>query len=1037
MCGAVQVTLDTQSAAATQTAAPATDIGVSASEVLRGNGTRAGYVLGHGSVMSGSETVYVGVRRARKNIDYTIDYTSGSLFFSEAVSTGESVRVDYRYTESGKSERTVTGPGAMVLRFGPQAQTNLTYSYKTANREQSPDAPDILTYGANTTGKFGTSTVSSMLYISTPQTPNRVSLTSKPTDKKKAAQAVTKDQLMVQSGEFGVGSMRLTVGFQDVGENFAGFQAMRESSAAQADAINQLEKEKGIERLDLGAELKLTGDSKLSFSRGSIEDNKGDISSQSMAYSSGRVRFGFSTREVAKTFCRFKDLRESDRGQLANEAGLSRTQYLLQFKTTRAKDGGWSSFTNTALSGEKGELTYRTASVDLGRVKFEADVRSADQKFTEMKAISDDERSRMALAARQQFDPTAQVSSVVAQDKAQFEKEAGLDRANYRAQYDVGPLWLSLAKSNVSSASGELSRTDYFIKHKAFSLHLGRHRIDPEFGRLASMQPMELKRFGNESGMSRTDMDGQFKLGFGNLDVSHKHVADQQGATVSRDKVNYETKGIEFHANLQSIDPRFSRLADLSDEDKLLLASDLGFRRSDYTIGITALRNVQLKSYFYHSTNSTAGQTREQRKHELTYTGVNGLKLTGLMDDFSYVSDNGVISSYSRRKITFDNKFSLFAGGLLFNGLNDTNTSWDEGGEPVTTEVSQAHFEVNPGGKISYTLDSLQMYLGKGQYENAHAVGFKAKTGKRLSLLGTYSQIDRNKDPENNMAFGLDWSLTKDMHMTANVANRDGGPKGSQQSHQFSFNGTFTQKRLGLENVKVGSAVNTTQLSGKQVACDNGLKVEGKFLRGDFVFDNGDKLNPKNGIYYTSRIISYVSDPDPKKRYHLTYFRQNLITPTNEFARKRNYALSARLNSRMDATASSYFGKNGQNGTVLPVGGGVFKLSYALPGNSALFADYSADLNESTLCRARTTGLGFTKSASNGSCMELYFGWSRLQQKDTTDLDTVFRVKYDHKLNPQRYITLSAQKRSAVDKSAINPHEGKVSASLEFRVTFH
>jgi hypothetical protein len=235
--------------------------------------------------------------------------------------------------------------------------------------------------------------------------------------------------------------------------------------------------------------------------------------------------------------------------------------------------------------------------------------------------------------------------------------------------------------------------------------------------------------------------------------------------------------------------------------------------------------------------------------------------------------------------------------------------------------------------------------------------------------------------------------------------------------------------------VKVGSAVNTTTLSGKQTGCDNSLKIQGKFMRGDFTIDNGDKLNPQNGIYYSSRQVKY--EKDVKDRYHLTYYRQNLVTPTKEFARKRNYAVEAKINPQVSTTASSYFGKDGQNGAVLPVGGGVFKLNYRVNDKRHYYTDYSADVNESTLRRARTAGLGFANTFSNGSATDVYWGWSRLTGAGPRGMDTVFRVKYDHKLNPSRYITLSAQKHSAVDKSTINPYEGNITANLEFRLTFH
>lgn len=1038
-CCVAAVTL-TLTAQDTDQAQKTQGIGLSASEVIRGNGTRAGYVLGHGNVVSGSETVYVGVRRVKRQTDYTIDYSSGNLFFAEPVPVSESVRVDYSYDANAKSERPVTGPGALLLKFGSHAQANLTYSYRTADADKGEDRPDILTYGVNTTSKIGnSSSISSMLYVATPQASNRVSLKPGAATPKSSANTVKKDELMVHSADIGIGALRLTAGYQSVGEGFAGFEAMRESGAAKTDVLSQLEKEKGLKRLDLGSQIGLGATGKLSFSRGSIEDKEGDITTQYLAYSGDRIQVGFSSREVDKTFTRFKDLKEGDRAQIANEAGLTRSQQFLKFKTSGAKGStdGWSSFVNTTLSGENGELAYKAASVDLGNVRIEADIRSASPEFTEMKAINDEERTRMALVARQQFDPLAKASAVAAADKAQVDKEAGLDRESYRAQYGVGPLWLSLSKSNLSSAEGGLSRSDFHVQHKMFKLHLGRHRIDETFTRLSSMQATELKHYGNEHGMTRTDLDGEFKLPFGSFDLTHKHVTDQNGAKVNRDKLSFKTKGVEVLANLQSIDPQFSRLADLSDSDKGVLARDLGFKRSDYSLNLTAVKNLKVKSYIYDSTNTTAEQTRNQRKHEVAYDGPKGLKFTGLSDDFSYYSDDGNISSYSRRKYSFDNSFNVL-GGLRVTAMRDANMSQKDDEAPVITEVTQTHLETKATGSTAYTFDSMQIHTGNGTFENMWALGVKAKAAKRLAFVGSYSRTDRNIDPESNGTLGVDWSVNNDLKMSFNIANRDGGPKGSQQSHQFSLSGTLAKNALGLfQDVKIGSAVNTTQLAGKQTACDNGLKLQGKFIGGEFLLDNTDKLNPKNGLYYSSRLIKYDTDKASKKWYQLSLSRQSLVTPTNELAEKHNYALNLKLNSHLSAKATSYFGKDGQNGSVLPVGGGVFKLTYACNAKTSFFADYSDDVNESTKRRAKTAGIGFAGTLSNGSSAELYLGLTHLTEKTATDADTVFRVKYDHKMDPAHFITLAAEKKSAVHKSKINPNEGNFTASIDFKTVFN
>lgn len=1025
-----------------KTTEPPKEIGVPASEVLSGNGSRAGYVLGHGNIIPGSEWVWVGVKRARANVDYTIDYSSGSLFFAEAVRQSDSVKVDYSYSDKAKGERSVTGPGAMALGFGNSLQTNLTYSYRAADPAKAAGVPDILTYGLNsTTSLWGSSALKSMFYVATPQNPNRLSLTSTQTTPAQQATApkVKKDRLIMQEADFGVGGKaRLKLRFQDVGRDFAGMSSLRDSRAASDDVLNQLEKERGIQRRGADLEIPTGRAGSLSFSNSRISDPNGSITSNVFGYNGSAIKFGYSTRSIGRGFTRFKDIKEADAAQMAAEAGTNRTSYSMQIKTGTgpANAAVWSGINVTRLQSETGDLTYKTIDLDSGKISVQADIRTIDPGFNSMTALTDAERSRMAQLARRQFDPAAPLSQVTAQDKAQVNNEVGLNRKDYAIRYDG---WLSIGMGSVEAPNGgSLDTTSFRVGLRNGSVGLYHHRIDKSFDKLGVMQPVELAHFGNEYGMSRTDMDGNYKLKFGDLAVAHGIVTDYQGASVRRHSVDFRNTRLKFRANFQDIDARFSRTNDLSDGDKTMLAQELGFRRSDYRFKIDVTRNLSLDSYFYDSTNVTAEQTRSQTRHNITYSPQRGPRITALSDTFSYISDAGNLSSYSHKKITFDNKFN-FLGGLLFKGMNDTNTDQESSNDPTTTTINQMHLETNQNAATSYSIDSLRTDYGDGhRFEDNWEFGAKRRVGRNLALTGAYSRTAREDDKsETNGRFGFEWSPKKDLTMGVKVANRDGGPDGSQQAKEFSVKGSVAKRLLFFDNVTVDSGTNTTELKGKQTACDNGLKVNAGFLGGNATFDNSDKLNAKTGVYYTSRIQQYESSKDPRKRYHLTFFRQQLTTPAGDRASRRNYALELRLSRNTGCTFTSYFGKDGQNGAVLPVGGTVFKISRAVGANTTLFADYTDDLNETTRWRARIAGLGFAGTLSNNAAVEFYFGWSNMIEDTGPTHDNVFRIKYDRKLNADHYISLSAQKKSGVDRSTINPFEGNTTARIDFKSVFH
>ncbi|MHB9038026.1 MAG: hypothetical protein ACYC64_15315 [Armatimonadota bacterium] len=1018
---------------------PTTDeTGLPASEIICGHGSMAGYNLGHGNVIPGSEWVYVGIKRARKNVDYTIDYASGSLYLMEPVRNDESVRVDYRYSEKAAAKR--SGPS---LAFSPSAlggnlQMNLTYATRLADPSQGPGAQDILTYGLNSLTKFGaSSSLSSMMYMSTPQKSNRMSLTGSSTPPPRSEKKAKNDHLMLQNADLGVGKVRVKLGFQDVGEDFQGFQSMRDSNAAPNDALKQLEKEKGIQRMNMAAEIPTNADSGFNFSFGQVSDKNADITSQMFGYKTGGLAFSYSSRDVGSDFSRFNDLKEADHAQLAAEAGIRRTQYAMQLDDGAASSLS-SGLSTTHLAGESGDLTQNSADLGFGRVKVHADIREVDPTFNKMSALNDEERTRMALVARRQFDANAQASSVTSDDKSKINQETGLNRANYSLAVDGGAVstWLSL--SSVDSQKGGLSRSAINVQSKQFSVYFDRHSIDNTFDRLGSLQAVELATFGNEYGMARTSFGGKFRMGFGELALNRASVADHQGAGVLRQSLDFKNPRLKLHVNFQDIDAGFSRIMDLSDADRKLMLGERGFSRSDYAINFQATKDLNIDSYIYNSTNLTEGETRGQNRFKIDYAPQRGPKVSTLHDSCSYVSEMGNLSSYSRNRIAFDNSFS-FLGGMLFKGSNDVNTTQEGLDDPITTQITETHLESNQSAATSFTVDTANADYGQGRFANTQAMGVKTKISGNMALVTRFSETQRDSDQsETSGNFGMDWGITKNLKMSANVSDKSSGPQGAQRARQFSLNGLLAKRLLLFNDVKIGSGVNTTSAQGRQTGCDNALRIEaGVIGHGSFLLDNSDKLNTKTGMYYTSRILKYESDNDPKKWYHLSFMRQDLVTPTGEPAEKRNYSANARLSSRTSFTFNKHFGKDGKNGAVIPVGGSTIKLSHVLNSKLTVAADYTRDLNQLNDRRAHVMGMGIGGMLSNSAQFELYFGWSHLNEGLTNENGNVFRVKYDQKISANHYITLSAQKKSGVDKSEINPYEGNTTARLDFRTVFN
>lgn len=1010
---------------------------LSASEVLCGHNSAAGYSLEHAGVIPGSEWVYVGVKRARKNVDYTINYDSGTIYLIEPAREGDAVRVDYLYAKDAP-KRTSSGLSFAPAMFGDALHLNTTYSTRAMDGDSSRN---VITYGLSSMLKLngtGTSNLNSMVYFSSPEASGRMSLTGASSKAPGKSGDMKKDHLFVQGANINAGKAKITLGYQDVGKDFTGFTSMRDSNAASTDVINQLEKEKGISRTNLTAELPTGSAGGFNFAFGRISDAKDDIYNQAFGYSGGGFSFNFNSREVGQNFTRFGDLKESDRAQMAAEAGARRTQYALQFAGDAS--GGASpisGLTMTQIESGGSTLSIKSAQADLGKVKVQADVRTMDPEFNKMSALNDSERTRMALTARQQFQPDAKTSDVTAQDKEKINNEAGLNRSSYIVQVDGGAIdtWLTL--SNVDSTKGGLNRRAINVAGKTFTAYFSHQSIDNTFARISSLQPIEQSRFGNEYGMSRMNMGGTLKLAFGDLALDNTNVRDNQGAGLMRSSIDFKNNRLKLHANFQDVDQNFSRILDLSDSDKNTLLRERGFKRTDYSMNFQATRDLNIDTYFYDSSNTTAEQTRGQNRYKVTFDPKNGPKINAFHDDCSYVSNEGNLSSYSRSQFSFENNFN-FLGGLNVKGAANTNYSQEGTDAPVNTKVIEAHVASNEKAPTSFTIDTVNTDLGNGKFVNTRSMGVKTRISNNMALVTSFGQTDREADPsEINGSLGVDWSINKDVKLTMSLASKNSGSKGSQRAQQFSLNGLLIKRFFIFDNIKVGSGINTASSLGKQTGCDNAFKLQtGVIGGGNFLIDNSDKLNKKNGMYYHSRVLQYESNNDPKAWYHLKFYKQDLVTTSGEKGIKRNNSFDVKVTNDTRFAYTTYFGKDGQNGSLIPVGGTTMKLTHSITDKLDMSADYTIDHNDANNRIARIAGLGFSGILPNDAKFEFYFGFSHLLDGTTLEDNNVFRIKYDQKMAADRYITLSAEKKSGIDKSKINPNEGNTIARIDFRATF-
>lgn len=606
--------------------------GVPASDAIKGNGSKAGYTLSHGALVANSETVSVAGRTLRRNKDYYLDAINGTIVFANPVKVTDVIQISYRYVPEKEGARNGISVPTIALQLGAKSTLGITYSSNAAVANQSYD---VLTYGLNLTTSLGKkSSMTNMMYLSTPQESGRISLNGQAN---KNAPKPESDNMFLHNSVLESGNLTVKMNYQDVGKDFSGFTALKQQKVAPIEILNQLEKEKGVQRMGFQAEMKMSQDATTGLSWSHIGDEGGDIVKQSFKIGDSKLKFNADMQKIDKGFNRFKDLAENERGQWAKERGMERTNLQLSVAPMKgmAKDAAWNTLTMNTIGDDSGKLNTRSLNFASKGFSISSSETSVDEGFKRLGDLTDAERAEMALQIRKQFDPNATIASVNDNDKKQILAEAGISRRNTLMNFDMGTSNVKLGMLNISDKSGGITRQSLSLQNKNVKITGFMQEIDKDFTRLGVLAPIEQQNFARESGMSRMNLAAEFAMKPGMaLNTSFSRVSSDTGSLLKYG-LNYANKKFRVSANYMDMDPEFKRVMDLADADKAKLAAEQGMRRYDLTTHLQASKSLTIDSFFYDAKHATSDLFKRQLLNNITYNPAKGPKLTLFMDQIS------------------------------------------------------------------------------------------------------------------------------------------------------------------------------------------------------------------------------------------------------------------------------------------------------------------------------------------------------------------------------------------------------------------
>lgn len=1007
-------------------------------ETLRGNGTRAGYMLTHGGIVPASVRVSVGARSLRSGVDYGLDYASGMLAFTEPVRRFDTVTVSYDYVKAVDGSRSLVPAAGMAMNF---RGTALNFGYGVS----SFNGLDFNSYGLAMTSKVGGGgSLKGLMYFSTPSASNenvqgRTDATRAANTKRDTKQA-SNGHLLTQELNTKVGAATVRATYQDVGRSFGGFQAMRQANSGNAEVLQQiniLEKERGIRRLGFGSSIALGGSDKLGFDWDRTSDGSGDIAKQELTLNVKGLALNYRDLDIARDFTGFKNLREAAAGQWAREKGLRRTDMSLALAPGKGNSLG---FGQSTLRDASGALTRQSIALGGKSFGFTYSRRSTDGSFARINDLADAEKNELALEIRRQFNPNAAVGEVTQKDRQQLAGETGIDRTRMGFNAALGKNGaLAIGQFGVSDGAGSIRRNTLALTGQAFKLSYLDQSIDSSFSRLGNLSEFERSQYGNELGVRRTALDLSMALNkTSSLAYSQSAVRDDAGSMTTQ-SVSYAGKGVNARLNLASTDASFTRardLAGLNDAQRKGIEAERGFRRMDFAADLAAIKGLKLTTYTYNATNAADAVSINRYRHAGEWAPGKATKINFLTEGQSAASQGVTSNGTDHTAVALDHQLGK---GMKLNLLNDTvKTVAGDQRSMVTTNY--AHFETDRSKANNLMAETRRVSSSSGSFENTTQVDLNMRASKAMSLRLNHLAVDRGSDPSaatNTLAMA--WQLSKQVKFTGSYALTQTNNGADATARSFSLGGelirnlnlTGSYTEAGVRGQPMRSASDISIANAKPFSFlglsnatmafkytalnDKGAKVSqavsgvlnasvGKNL---LAFEYGGSLDPKHNSA-VSRSVSFVSDRNEKLPIHFDVLYKARNINRGDLQLTRRYNLAFHVDKLTDITYTYNSLNEVQPGNLQPLVASSFALKRSLGAAASFALDYTTNRDLAKGTQVRKLGALFQTKMNQLSAVQVGYSVDISNLNGANTNAHTVSLNFDRRVDTNNVVALGA-----------------------------
>ena len=572
---------DLNGSSTTSPPAPTTQLGVPNADLIPGKGTRGPYNLRFTPVVPNSESVFLDGKRLIRDVDYAIDYGSGTLTLFTPVRTLSTLQVHYRYDPQGKRTETTYAFPFLALSLGQSGSIQALYAPTMTETTREGVSYQVSAYGLQNRLQMGRASLQGYYFLGTRTPLQSLAMPSVNNPKSPPAPKGVSEsaQFIVQNLNMNAGAIQFQGNYQDIGKGFSAQKMLGAQPNLNPDLLQRWEQEKGLKRYDYTLGLNLGG-STLQQSTLRIQDEKGAIEERAYQIQSKSLKLHYRRRTVQAGFERFKDLNDPAKGDWQRERGLVREQ----FESTLAlAPNSTVQFSQTQVAQGDAEIKRQQYTFNLPWLKLVRSQQSVGQGFTRFGDLAEADKEQLAREVgiernQTQVEVRQKGLSLVAQEGTVRTPTGDLKREQLQLkteQIEVEHLRRSVSKSLPNLTPEEQKR----LAEEVRQFHNPQEPLKPED------VPQVLKELGLERTLQRVELKPSKEM---SLQLKRFAIADRTGEGTAEGTLwQLRTPTLRVRLYERTISPNFNRLGDLTRFERTLFHNESGMGRSDWDVSYT------------------------------------------------------------------------------------------------------------------------------------------------------------------------------------------------------------------------------------------------------------------------------------------------------------------------------------------------------------------------------------------------------------------------------------------------------------------